>query len=68
LHAADPAVLATHAVPRAAAEALMIGRPEEFISLRGPHLEQRLKEQRERLAEPQADDRPPLSSLVVADP
>lgn len=68
LHAADPAVLATHAVPRAAAEALMIGRPEEFISLRGPHLEQRLREQRERLAEPQADDRPPLSSLVVADP
>ncbi len=68
LRAADSAVLASHAVPGEAVDALMAGDAGRFVTLRGKHLEERLREQRTRLAEPQADDRPPLSSLVVADP
>ncbi len=65
---ATPEMLASHAIPEIAIDALMADDPEGFARLRGEHLEKRLREERVRLAEPEADDRPPLSTLAVADP
>lgn len=68
LRQASPQVRTSHAVPDEAIDALFADEPERFAMLRGEHLKKRLGEERERLAEPEADDRPPLSALAVADP
>jgi hypothetical protein len=64
---ASPRALASHAIPADAVQALLTDAPNEFASLRATHLRGRLREERERLAEPEASDHPPLSALVVSD-
>jgi hypothetical protein len=68
LVAASPEVLDSHAIPERAVQALLADAPGEFASLRATYLRERLREERERLAEPEASDRPPLSTLVLTDP
>jgi len=68
LQSAPPEVRKSHAIPDDAATALFEGQPDEFVKLRATYLQQRLDEERRRLAEPDADDRAPLKSLLVPDP
>ncbi len=68
LKEATPEMLVSHAIPDGATETLLNGESEQFAALRGEHLNKRLREERVRLAEPDADDRPPLAALAVADP
>lgn len=64
---ASPEALRSHAIPEAAVSALRADDIPEFIRLRAAELASVLEERREQLAEPDADDRPPLSTLVVDD-
>jgi hypothetical protein len=64
---APPEVLRSHAVPEVAVDALRRGDIQGFVAARSAELSNRLREQRARLAEPEADDHPPLSALVVDD-
>lgn len=59
---------ASHAVSCEAVAALLAGDQATFLKVRATNLEERLKEQRRRLAEPDADDHPPLAALAVPDP
>lgn len=68
LQTASPEVRDSHAIPDKAVAALLDGRPNEFVQLRAAYLQERLDEERRRLAEPDADDRAPLKSLLVSDP
>lgn len=65
---ASPEVRASHAIPDAAVDALVDGRADDFVAIRASHLQSRLDEERRRLAEPDADDRGPLKSLLIPDP
>jgi len=67
LSEATPEALTSHAIPVEAARALLNGDAHTFLKLRADDLDERLSEQRRRLAEPEADDRPPLSALVVSE-
>jgi hypothetical protein len=64
---ASSAVLDSHAIPAEAVEALRNGDSDGFVRHRADELARRLGERREQLAEPDADDHPPLSSLTVDD-
>lgn len=68
LGTAGEQVLASHAISRSAVDAYLAGDGARFATLRGEELAVRLEAQRDRLAEPAADDRPPLSALVLEDP
>ncbi len=59
---------ASHAIPDDAVDTLLDGDSKLFVELRAAHLQSRLSEQRRKLAEPDADDHPPLSALAVSDP
>jgi len=59
---------ASHAIPDDAVDALLQGNSKRFLELRAAHLQARLSEERRKLAEPDADDHPPLSALAVSDP
>ena len=65
---AVPEVLTSHAIPVDAVAALREGDATTFVRARALELERRLGERREQLAEPNADDHPPLSTLVIDDP
>jgi hypothetical protein len=65
---ASSEALASHAVSDDAAAALLAGEHGDFLSIRAADLEERLNEQRRRLAEPDADDHPALATLAVPDP
>jgi len=58
----------SHAIPEAAITALLDGRPQDFVEIRASYLQERLDDERRRLAEPDAGDRAPLKSLMVPDP
>jgi len=60
-------VLRSHAVPDAAIDALRRQDVKRLVSIRTAELERRLSERRVQLAEPDADDHPPLSALAVDD-
>jgi hypothetical protein len=64
---AAPEVLLSHAVPEAAIQALRRDDGAGFVRARGAELAQRLREQRARLSESDADDHPPLSALAISD-
>lgn len=64
---ADPELLHSHAVPKSALEALRRGDSPGFVKARAVELAQRLREQRARLSEPDAQDHPPLSALAIDD-
>jgi hypothetical protein len=68
LREASPEARRSHAIPDEAVDALVRGEPEGFLRMRAAHLQDRLDEERRRLAEPDADDRGPLQSLVITDP
>lgn len=68
LEQANPEMLRSHALSRAIVTDLLAGNATAFLSSRAEELSRRLAEQRHRLAEPAADDHPPISSLAVADP
>lgn len=68
LQGASDDALASHVVPREAVEALLAGDVDKFARLRAEHLLVRLNEQRRRLAEPAADDTPPIATLTIPDP
>jgi hypothetical protein len=68
LEQASVEVLESHALPLEAVSAALHDDVDQFLALRADHLKIRLAEQRRRLAEPAADDHPPLASLVVTDP
>lgn len=65
---ASPEVLHSHAIPESAIDALRRGDDEGFVRDRAAELKRRFDERRQQLAEPGADDRPPLSALVIDDP
>ncbi len=67
LEGATAGVLNSHALSLEATAELLSGNTQPFLALRGAELSTRLAEQRRRLAEPAADDYPPISTMVVAD-
>jgi hypothetical protein len=67
LRVASDEVLASHAIPRRSVDALVASDAVQFTEFRAAHLAERLNEQRRRLAEPAADDRPPIATLAVPD-
>lgn len=68
LQEASAEVRESHAIPDEAVTALLEGRPQDFVRIRAVYLQERLDEERRRLAEPDAADRAPLKSLMVPDP
>jgi hypothetical protein len=64
---ASQGVLDSHAIPAAAVEALRNDDPAAFVEQRATELKRRMSERREQLAEPLADDHPPLSTLIIGD-
>lgn len=64
----SPEALRSHAVPDTAVAALRADDIDGFVTLRAAELARVLEERRLQLAEPEADDRPPLSTLLIDDP
>jgi hypothetical protein len=60
-------VLNSHAIPMEAVGALRSGDTAGFVAARAQELRDRLDERREQLAEPNADDHAPLTTLFVSD-
>jgi hypothetical protein len=67
LASASPATLESHGITEPALAALLAGSPEHFVAVRRETLGSKLEEQRTRLAEPNASDRPAISNLMIDD-
>jgi len=67
LREASTEARASHAISDAAVAALLQGDTLKFLKKRAADLDDRLKEQRRRLAEPDADDHPALVALTIPD-
>lgn len=64
---ASSSILKSHAITPKAIDALRTNDAREFVTARARELDRRLSDRRDQLAEPSADDHPPLAALVVED-